>query len=376
MRALLGLMAVALVSVAHAQTATRVRIVSPKDSDYVSGETVVRVALENADSRLTSVAVSADGAAVCTITREPLECTFNAGPELRRRVIRAVATFASGTRAVHSVSTADVGVAESTGVEAVLVAVSVRDGRGRFVPGLRQEHFRLFERDKPQPISFFAPEGWPCEIVLAIDVSGSMEKSLPGVRQAAKAFVSALRPDDHVTIAAFNHSFFLLAPRNATPEARLRALDRIAPFGGTAVFDALLASTEQLEGRSGRRAIVMFTDGLDQSSEVLPQRVEERLLSEDVLLYIVGYGNTSGMREAFNRIARATGGEAVFLDGVEEATVAFRRIIDELTQQYTVGFTPSLEGPPGWRPVRVEVTGGNYRVRARQGYVPQTANTR
>lgn len=360
----------------EARQGPSIRIESPSAKDAIRGDITIKMAVDGGGDPVSRIAVSVDGVPACTLTSAPFECRHNVGNEVRQRVIRAVGTFASGARASHTIVTRESGRSMfRSAIDAVLVNVSVRDWRGRFVAGLTKEQFRLYDNGAPQELTFFAPEGWACEVVLAVDVSGSMQKSLPAVRRAAAAFLAALRPEDRVTLVAFNSAFFVLAPPTASPEARLRAVDRLAPWDGTALFDALLASVDLLQSHDRRRAIVVFTDGEDRTSEVALERVEQRLAADDILLYVVGHGSASelpALRGTLDKVAQATGGRAVFLTDVDKAPEAFREIVKDLSQQYTLGFTPGAgTDGAGWRALRVEVLGGGYRVTARQGYVLQ-----
>jgi Ca-activated chloride channel homolog len=355
-----------------------VRIEAPTVRDAISGTILITIGVGTQADAVSRVTVSVDGVLACTLTAPPFQCRYNVGIDVRQRVIRAVATFRSGERAVDTIATRDTSASLfKSGTEAVLVNVSVRDYRNRFVTGLTKDQFRVYDNGVPQELTFFAPEGWACEVVLAIDISASMQKSLAGVRRAATAFLSALRPGDNVTVTAFNSSLFVIAPPKASPEARLRAIERLAPWDGTALFDAILGSLDLLESHDRRRAIVVFTDGEDNTSASALQRVERRLAADDVLLYVVGHGSASelpALRDSLERVAQATGGRALFLTSIDKATDAFRTIVNELSEQYTIGFTPdSAAVGTAYRPLRVDVAGGGYRVRARQGYALHAA---
>ncbi|MBI2220540.1 MAG: VWA domain-containing protein [Acidobacteria bacterium] len=348
-------------------------IVSPTPTDYVVGETTIYLDATPGNDRIVSITVAVDGALACRLTSPPYRCHTTVGPELRQRTIRVVAILASGRRIVRTMSTADVPLVETSEVRSVLVPVSVRDSRGRFVPGLQRENFALFENDRAQAITFFAPEGSSCEIILAVDISGSMADQLGKVQQAVKTFLAALRPDDTVTLAAFNTAFFTIAPRGASAAARHRAIDRLASWGGTALYDAMFSALDVLTDRQGRRSLVVFTDGEDRSSQASPTRVEQRLLADDVVLYVVGHGSAAdlpALRDQLKSMAEASGGRAIFLSSLDKADEAFREVMEDLAQLYTLGFSPDSPGAPGeWRKLRVELARRKYRVRSRAGYV-------
>ena len=357
----------------EARQATGIHIEAPAIADILGGELLIRIGVTAGADRIVRITVSIDGAPACTLASAPFECRHKVGADARPHVATAVATLASGARVIDTiVIPARVDSVFRSATDAVLVNVSVRDGRGRFVTDLQKRHFRVYENGVPQDVTFFAHQEWACETVLAIDVSGSMHDRIRDVRRASAAFLAAKRPHDSVTLVGFNSAFFVLAPPDASRETQLRAIRGLTPWGGTALFDALIASLDLLKAHDRRRAIVVFTDGEDRSSHATLDRVEQRLATDDVQLYVVGHGSARELpelRKTLDRVARTTGGRAVFLWDVHDAPNAFRDILRELSEQYTIGFVPSAGVDPGWRELRVEVDGGAYRIKARPGYV-------
>jgi len=110
----------------------------------------------------------------------------------------------------------------------------VTDGDGRFVTGLKAEDFKVYEDEKPQELSNFAAENIPLELVVALDVSSSMEEALPAVKRYATNFLAQLQPADQVTVLGFNDNIFTPARRSTDQAARAKAIARLAPWGGTA----------------------------------------------------------------------------------------------------------------------------------------------
>ena len=254
----------------------------------------------------------------------------------------------------------------------VQVIAIVTDGKGRFVSGLGESDFHVFEDDAPQPVSHLIGEGTPREVVVAVDMSSSMTDAMPQVRKAVRAFLAALRPDDQLTLLAFNDNVFTLARRETDSGARLRAVERLAPWGGTALYDVLLRAMDLLGHRKGRKVLVVFTDGEDQSSRSSFADVERRAEVNDAPIYMIGQGRatTDGkLRDVLEKLARMSGGRAFHTDRLDELEPAFAQIVDELDNQYLLGYEPSNPARDGsWRRIRLEVEGPGRRVRARQGY--------
>jgi VWFA-related protein len=310
-----------------------------------------------------------DGIAACRAADPPWRCTFDFGDTVREHHVRVLAEFPGGGRAVASRRTKPLDLAEAADVDAVLIPVSVRRD-GRFVKGLRQTDFQVREDGQPQEITFFASEGLSLELMVTMDVSGSMEDDMAEMREAVKAFLQALRPEDKVTVAGFNTSYFVVSTRESSMDLRRRAIDRLAAWGGTALYDALVRSADLLQRRPGRKAIVVFTDGDDQSSRTSPQSAERRMEASDAILYVIGQGsaaNSAELRQRLERLARVSGGRAFFTSDVGELRRVFEEIVDDLANQYAIGYTPARPPDNAWRQIDVDVR-GDYTVRARQGY--------
>jgi len=275
------------------------------------------------------------------------------------------------SRVSRTMRTKEAEYTETVDVNAMQLTVTVTDSHGRFVRGLTRETFRVYDDDVLQTLSGFAAENVPLEIFVAVDVSGSMKAAMPTVKLAVKKFLSALRPTDRVTLMGFNDNVFTLARPTADLATRLAAVDRLSPWGGTALYDVIVKSIDQLGRQTGRRALVVFTDGEDLNSRVPEEAAEQRLESSDAVLYPIGQGRAPKMealKRVLERLAQKSGGRAFFedLDGLD---AAFTRIVEELSNQYLLGYPrPEAAKEGSWRKQRVEIPGRDLRIRTRQGY--------
>jgi len=365
------LVAVLAAAPALAQPPASLAIVEPEHDGFVSGAVTLRAEVRPASAPVARVVFTADGQHVCTREAPPFECAWNAGPEVVPHHVRAVATLRRGGRLVASVRTQGAVFSPGVEVDLVQVAAIVTDRDGRFVRGLPREAFRIFEDAVEQPVTHFIGEGTAREVVVAVDMSGSMAEAMPACREAVKAFLLALRPDDQVTLLAFNDNIFTLARRVTDPAARLRAVDRLAPWGGTALYDVVLKGLDLLDERRGRRALVVFSDGEDRSSRAIVEDVERRVEVTDAPIYVIGQGR--GMRErelkqVLDRLADVSGGRAFYTDRIEELSGVFAEITEDLASQYLLAYDPTKPERDGsWRSIRVDVK-GRHRVRSRKGY--------
>jgi len=360
--------AAALLS-AQAPEAT-LTIESPTGDMYISGATPLRAKTNPADAA-TTVTFFVDGRQACALKSPPWECDWDAGARVAEHQVRAVATLRNGARLVQTVRTRTIGYTERVNVDVVQVTVTVSDGHGKFVPNIPRASFHVFEDNRIQEISHFASEDIPLELLVAIDISGSMGPSMGKLKAAVKEFLSDVPAQDQVTLLGFNDSIFTLTRKQTNLAERARAVDRLASWGSTALYDVVLRGVEMLGRQVGRKALVIFTDGEDQGSHATLGDVERKLQSSDVTLYMIGQGRGVTMeplKKVMERIANPTGGRALFTESIDELHGAFGELLDELSNQYLIGYASTNPvHDNGWRRIRVEVD-GHHEVRARQGY--------
>ena len=345
-------------------------IESPTGDMYVSGGTPLRAKTDPADAA-TTVTFFVDGRQACALKSPPWECDWDAGARVAEHQVRAVATLRSGARLVQTVRTRTIGYTERVNVDVVQVTVTVSDGHGKFVPNIPRASFHVFEDNRIQEISHFASEDIPLELLVAIDISGSMGPSMGKLKAAVKEFLSDVPAQDQVTLLGFNDSIFTLTRKQTNLAERARAVDRLASWGSTALYDVVLRGVEMLGRQVGRKALVIFTDGEDQGSHATLGDVERKLQSSDVTLYMIGQGRGVTMeplKKVMERIANPTGGRALFTESIDELHGAFGELLDELSNQYLLGYASNNpKRDNAWRRIRVEVDGHN-EVRARQEY--------
>jgi VWFA-related protein len=352
-----------------APSTLHVTITSPDDDAYVSGPIQLRAVVDPAGSAV-GVTFFVDGRQVCRTAKPPYECDWDAGDVIAKHQIRVVAA-GGGARSVATIATKGAGFVESVDVELVHVTASVRGPKNRYVRGLPKTAFRVSEDGQPQTISHFLSEGVPLDLVLAIDVSSSMTAAMPKVKEAVKQFLAALGPQDRVTVLGFNDNIFTLTRKASDPADRARAVDRLAPWGATALYDVIIAGVDLLGREAGRKAFVVFTDGEDQGSHAPIIDAEHRLETSGVSLYMIGQGRgvqIDGLKKVMTRLSGATGGRALVNENLHQA---FADILDELSNQYLIGYSPTNTRHDGTlRHLKVEVD-GHYEVRAREVYRAQ-----
>jgi VWFA-related protein len=348
---------------------------SPAADSYVSGPSTIEATVTGL-VLATRVLFFADGKQICVGLTPPYQCAWDAGSQISEHQIRVVAELGDGQRLVRTIRTKGLAYAQNVDVDVVQVTVTVTDEHGRFIKDLPKSAFHVEEDGRPQTLSHFAAEEVPLELVVAIDISGSMTAAMPRVKSAVKEFLGAVPARDQVTLLGFNDGIFTITRRTTDPGARVSAVDRLAPWGATALYDVILRGIEMVGRQTGRRTLVVFSDGEDQGSHASIVDVERRLQASDVTLYMIGQGRgveVEALKQVMLRLTEPTGGRALFTDSPGELNNAFTALLEELSHQYLIGYEPTNAARDGtFRKIAVHVD-GQSRVRSRLGYRASSA---
>jgi len=306
----------------------------------------------------------------------------------------------------------------------VTIPVSVLDRQGRFIPNLKREDFTVFENGVEQSIAYFEPAEKPFTVALLLDTSPSTHFHISQIKEAAIEFAKRLRPQDRVLIVSFNEEVLLLTEVTNDLNVIETVVQENANTGNaTRLYDAVdLTIKERLNKIKGRKAIVLFTDGVDTASQ---QATYDSSLAEaeelDALIYPIKYDTTDYLRamqnagggtvtvvttnrgpfgtttsqrtyntplngglplpgtqkEDYDRadrylhtLADETGGRLYEANDTVQLSEAFARIAEELRRQYSLGYYPKNDGGDGSvrRQLRVKVRQPNVAVKARDSY--------
>jgi len=254
-----------------------------------------------------------------------------------------------------------------TGVDLVEVYATVTDLRGEPVLGLTREDFQVEEAAVRQDIRTFSAGDFPLALAIGIDRSFSMPRvGLSRVGTAVRGLLGALRPDDEVMLLAIGSQVEVLAPLSREREPAFAALDHLDPWGTTPLYDATLSAIDAIESASGRRALILMSDGTDRYSETTSTELLDRIRRKDVLIYPIALGRTRP--PLFAEMATVTGGRSFQVAEIGALPGVLTTIARELRFQYLLGYVP-ITATTGWRAIHVIVDRANVRVRARDGYV-------
>lgn len=313
-------------------------------------------------------------------------------------------------------------------VETRLVTMPVRviDRKGRFVGGLVKENFTLFDDDNAQQIEHFQNESEPFTVVLMLDMSYSTVFKIEEIQSAAIAFIDQLRPEDRVIVLSFDGETHIHCGATSDRKEIYRAIRSTKISTGTSLYEAVdLAMNGQLRSIEGRKAIVLFSDGVDTTSRTAHDLKNLRDASEiDVVIYPIRYDTFADVQamknkpvirmpdnsrrttppiaptgnrlpfpmpgpaimqpgdkgtsaeeyqfadEYLDQLAQRTGGRKFMASTLGNLNSAFRTIASELREYYSIGYYPSDEATPGQtRKIKVRVDVENAAVKTRSTYI-------
>lgn len=268
-------------------------------------------------------------------------------------------------------------------VDLVTLTLTVTDYYGRYVSGLTKDAFTIFDDNQEQEITFFSDSDAPVSIGILFDISGSMSgEKIAKARNALERFINTSHPNDEYFLIAFNSRAQLLMDRTRDGEAVLQKLTLVEPKNNTALYDACYLGVERVtRGVHPKKALLIISDGQDNSSRYNFKEVRRLMKESDVTIYSVGImdgkdaGSIDGMQgQAFlDELANVTGGKSFYPQTNVEMDEIFERIALELRHQYAIGYNPKNFQPDGkWHKVKVKVKPPRglprLTVRSREGY--------
>jgi Ca-activated chloride channel family protein len=310
-----------------------------------------------------------------------------------------------------------------SGVELINVTTTVSDASGRFVSGLRMEDFVVYEDDQPVELTHFSAERVPVSLGIVLDASGSMAgNKIEEAQRALNRFLyDLLDKDDEIFVYRFSNYPVLMQEWTRDRRLLSRVLERVAPNGGTAMYDAVSAAVPLAEqGQYRKKALLVISDGNDTSSQIGVRELRQQIRESEVLVYAIGidgdeeptfrrpprqqpapprlpipvptpfpgrprsfpqiFGGPRTGRvvpsdervnvAALRDITDDSGGRTEVIRDARDLNPATASIADELSQQYYLGYQASGKKDGRWHAIRVEVRNNNrYVVRARKGYV-------
>jgi Ca-activated chloride channel homolog len=259
-------------------------------------------------------------------------------------------------------------------VRMVEIYAAVLDGK-KYVQGLHQDQFQVLENGRLQKIVAFESQNTPLTLALLLDTTGSMQKALPFVKNAVMQLFANLRPEDKVGLFSFNEQLQVLQPFGQDKRLAVKALLATKARGTTALFDALTQlSTETLKVK-GKKAVLVFTDGDDNSSSLSVSAAISNLKRTGVPVYAVAQGAAlinKRLMKSLEEITTSTGGITFEVNDTDELAKVLGEIGTDLQHLYFLGYyPPTHNSKKSWQPISVQLAKPlHYKVRAKEGYKP------
>jgi VWFA-related protein len=260
-------------------------------------------------------------------------------------------------------------------VRLVEVYATVLDHKGHYVDGLGRDSFKVLEDGRPQSIHTFEAnsDGISCAILL--DTTASMAAALPRVKNSVVKLIDELADQDSVAIFTFDQRLIVRQDFTTDKDAAKRAVLRTRAGGETALFDALSESAEEVSKRSGKKALIVFTDGDDNSSVLNANSAVTRAKKLGIPLYSVAEGEamrSPKLKKLLEDLSENTGGMSYHINKLDDIGNVFREIADVLQHLYMISYKPTSNPTDAkWRKISLEVKGSqDYKIRAKEGYFP------
>jgi Ca-activated chloride channel family protein len=299
----------------------------------------------------------------------PTRPSMSPSSSCSRGRLRDLITLVAAT--VLTLATAAASAQFTSRVNVVEVYAAVTDRNGQPVGGLTRGDFTVLEDGQPQTIDVFAEGEFPLAVAVAIDRSFSMSgERLALARAAARTFLETLRPSDRSMVVAVGSEVDIIAPLSESRASQIDAISKLEPWGTTGLYDAVIRAIDRIQSSSGRRALVLLSDGNDRYGQASAADALARARRSDVMIYPVALGRERP--PVFSELAALTGGRSFQARKTPELTSVMQTIANELRRQYLLGYSPTRPFVPGeeqWRSITVRVNRPDVTVRARDGYV-------
>lgn len=378
-------LALGLLAAGAARATVGVRIDSPEEGSPVFGKTEIKAELFAAEP-VVKVEFYVNGKLVGTATNPPWAVTFDAGDENIKRDIKVVVYGNAGVAGSATRVSQPLQIDDTMDLKLQQLFITVNRGEHRALD-LEQGDFRIADNGKTQQIVTFGKGELPLTAMLLLDTSESMKgERLEGVRRGATAFLQGMKSLDEAALVMFSDRLLQITPFSEDKKELAKALTGTEAAGGTAVNDFLYMSLKLLEPRLGRRVVILLSDGADVHSVIPMADVLWKARTSQAMIYWIqleggekhhsyasAWRNAEENDKEYDTLEKAvveSGGRIQRIDKVAEIESAFRGILQELREQYVIGYYPSDVRKDGrWHDVSVNVQRAGVRVRTRDGYV-------
>ena len=393
---LVGALVIMLMLLGAGRAATEgdiwVTIVEPASGSFVIGQVAI-VAEVVAAEEVLEVEFYVDGKAVGLVTSPPYRIEVDLGEENIRHRFSVIARDVRGAHATHGVTTEPVPIARDFDVELQQLYVTVTAGSRR-VLDLEAEDFVVDDNDDVQEVTTFANGDIPFTAALLIDASASMHgERLAHATAGAAAFVRGMQALDYAKLLVYSHQLLNTTPFTNNHDLLTTGLTGAEASGGTALHDHLYLALRLLHERQGRRVLILLSDGVDSHSVLTMDQLYQQALRSQVVIYWIRLTRQAGgaapdepgvkmwsawrdadeFRDQFSLLQQTvedSGGRIIRVDQIQQVERVFVQILEELREQYVLGYYPSNRQDDGsWHRIRVRVNRRGTDVRTHRGYI-------
>lgn len=261
-------------------------------------------------------------------------------------------------------------------VHLIEVYATIYDQKGHYVDSLSRDRFQVLDDGKPQEIASFESGSQSLSCAILLDTTGSMSEALPRVKNSIVKLIDELGPQDSVAFYTFDERLIVRQEFTTDKDAAKRAVLRTRAQGRTALFDALSETAQDISKRPGKKALVVFTDGEDNSSVLNANSAIDRAKKVGVPLYAIAEGEavkSQNLKKLLEDLSQRTGGSTYQVNKSGDIELVFQKIAQDLQHLYMISYQPpSAPGDAKWHKIDVSVRGlRDYRVRAKEGYFPE-----
>ena len=313
---------------------------------------------------------------VAKLTRPPWAAAIDVPPQGDTVYLTVAAQLDDGSRAEDVRFLRSPSYVEEMAVNLVELYTTVLDGSGQLARGLNADDFEVLENGQAQKIAKFElVENLPLTLGILIDTSGSMASSLGEAQRAAGGFLERMvRPGDRCFTLTFSDRPVLRMPLTDDPRAAAQSLERLQADGSTSIHDALVHSLFYYRGTHGQRALVLLSDGDDNTSQLTYDEALEYAKRSGVAIFTIGLkipAHSLGIRGKLNRLGEMTGGRVFYVGKAAELAGVYAEIERELRSRYLLAFQSGVQaGAGGYRQIEVKMRKPGLKARTARGYYP------
>ncbi len=270
----------------------------------------------------------------------------------------------------------DGGAVFRSDVRLVEVYATVFDHHGHYLDGLKGNNFELRDEGIAQPIVSFESNTSTLSCAILLDTTGSMFRALPAVKNAVMHLIDDFRPEDSIAIYSFSTSLEVLQDFSSDKSALKKAVSRTRAAGETALFDSISQAAAAIAKRSGKKAMIVFTDGDDNASVLNANAALSRVKKLGIPIYTIAEGEaveSATLGRGLKEISQVTGGMPFAVKKPKDIETFFGYISEELQHGYMLTYKPPAAHGFGWRKIELVLNDGpkDTRIRAREGYLPE-----